>query len=65
MKTFEVGIFDNDYRSLISRITVNAKDKDTVRTWCDEQSWTGESYVCCEEYSWVSSSPDILIEKSA
>lgn len=59
MKSFEVGIFDNDYNSLIERIVVNAKDEGTVRTWCDEQSWTGESYMFVVEYDWVCSSPDV------
>jgi hypothetical protein len=59
MKSFSVTIFDNDYNALIDRVIINAKDRDIMSTWCEEQSWTGESYMIEEELDWVSSKPKL------
>ena len=51
MKGYEIGIFDNDYNSLVKRITINSDTDNKVAAYCKEHSWTGESYVLLEMYT--------------
>lgn len=63
MKTFLIAVFDNDYNALIERYTVNAEDKETVQSWCQEQSWSGHSYMVEDEYDFLIKNPQKTLDK--
>ena len=63
MKTFLIAVFDNNYNALVKRLTVNSKDIDNVRSWCQEQSWSGETYMIEDEYNFLLKCADVSLEK--
>lgn len=51
MQGYHIGIFDNDYNSLVKKVTINSDAVHKVTEYCKEHSWTGESYVLLETYT--------------
>lgn len=49
MKSFIVGEVDNDYNVMIGKFIINSCDRGLLNTWCEDNSWSGHSYVVIDE----------------
>lgn len=59
--TYLVGIFDNDYNSLVKYVTVNSDSNEKVENWCTQESWSGHTYMIVDTYDFALKMPDKII----